>query len=179
MKKILCLLLAFIMVFSFAACGGKVDEIVKDKKLSKTNADTYLNVEISFDSMATVYSPYDGDNADYKGGRWKWGTANATIKVSSKSQNKVEFANTAVKLNVNYGSLFGSENFDIVLDAEGNWTKTVALQSRKTGIPKDGFTSTDYAVPVASYEFVEASGEMKIHIKLDENGSVIVPDTDE
>ncbi|MEE0945918.1 MAG: hypothetical protein U0M42_03700 [Acutalibacteraceae bacterium] len=175
MKRILCLLMAVAMIFSVAACGTP-DEIIKDKKLSKTNADAYLNVEVAFDSVSTVYSDYDGDNPEYAGGRWKWGTANATIKISSKSQNKIEFTNATATVLINFGSLFGEQKFEVTLDEDGNWTKNLSLTSRKTGIPKKGFTSTDYAVPVASYEFEEVSGDMKIHIKLDENGSVIVPD---
>ena len=46
MRNYYSIFLVLAMVFSVAACGTS-DEIVKDKKLSKANADTYLNVEVS------------------------------------------------------------------------------------------------------------------------------------
>lgn len=171
MKKIISVLLVFAMVFALAACGTP-SEIVKEKKLRKSNFDTYLQVEVVFDSVATNYSEYDGDNPDYAGGRWKWGTANATVKVSPKTENEMEFTNCTATVQVTFG-FFGPKNITVTLDENGCYTETLKLETSKNGIPKEGFTSTDYAVPVASYEVIEADGDMKIHIKLDENGSVI------
>ena len=173
MKKILSLLLVFLLVFSLAACGTP-DEIVKEKKLKKTNFETYLTVDVAFDGgVATNYSAYDGDNPEYEGGRWKWGSGTAIVNVAPKSANKTEFKNCKISLQINFGSPFGSQNLDLVLDENGKVAETVKLESQKSPIPKEGFTSTDYAVPVATYQVVSAEGEMKIHIKLDENGSVI------
>ncbi|MBE6739917.1 MAG: hypothetical protein E7565_06325 [Ruminococcaceae bacterium] len=173
MKRIISILLILLLIFSLTACGAP-DEIVKEKKLSKTNFETYLTVDVGFDGgVATNYSAYDGDNPEYAGGRWKWGTGTAVVKVYPKSANKTEFANCKVSLQVDFGSPFGSKNLDLILDENGKVTETVKLESQKHGIPKEGFTSTDYAVPVATYQLVSAEGEMKIHIKLDENGSVI------
>ncbi|MBR2044431.1 MAG: hypothetical protein IJ946_08880 [Clostridia bacterium] len=171
MKKLICALLVVALVFTLVACGTP-SEIVKDKKLRKSNFETYLQVDVDFDSLATNYSAYDGDNPDYKGGRWKWGTVNATVKVSPKTANKMEFADCKLTLQVTFG-FFGPKNIEVVLDENGCYTETFALESQKSGIPKEGFTSTDYAVPVATYTVIEAQGDMKIHIMLDENGSAI------
>jgi hypothetical protein len=173
MKRILSLLLVFLLIFSLTACGTP-DEIIKEKKLKKTNFETYLVVDVTFDGgVATNYSAYDGENPDYAGGRWKWATGTAIVNVYPKSANKTEFANCKISLQVNFGNPFGSQNLDLILDENGKATETVKLESQKSGIPKEGFTSTDYAVPVATYQVLSAEGEMKIHIKLDENGSVI------
>ena len=173
MKRIISILLVLLLIFSLTACGTP-DEIVKEKKLSKTNFETYLVVDVGFDGgVATNYSAYDGDNPEYEGGRWKWGTGTAVVKVYPKYANKTEFANCKISLQVDFGSPFGSQNLDLILDENGKVSETVKLESQKHGIPKEGFTSTDYAVPVATYQLVSAEGEMKIHIKLDENGSVI------
>lgn len=172
MKKLISALLVLAMVFTLAACGTP-SEIVKEKKLRDTNFDNYLQVEVTFDSVATNYSAYDGDNPEYEGGRWKWGTANATVKVTPKSANKTEFTDCKVTVQVNFGNLFGKKDIVMTLDENGCYTETFALESKKSGIPKEGFTSTDYATPVATYDVLEASGDMKIHIKLDKNGSVI------
>lgn len=180
MKRIICIILVLAMVFAMAACSSTPSEIIKDKKLKATNFNTYLTVNITFDGgIATNYSPYDGENPDYEGGRWKWATATAVINVSSKSANKTEFSGCEATLSVNFGSPFGSKEVNITLDENGNYTEIFKLESQKSGIPKEGFTSTDFAVPVATYKAISAEGEMKIHIKLDENGSVITADAEE
>lgn len=171
MKKLISALLVLVMVFAIAGCGTP-DEIVKEKKLRKSNFDTYLQIEVVFDSVSTNYSAYDGNDPKYEGGRWKWGTGNATVKVSPKTTNEAEFTNCEVSAQINFG-FFGSKDVSLKLDEKGCASQTFALETSKAGIPKEGFTSTDYATPVAAYSVLDASGDMKIHIKLDENGSVI------
>lgn len=159
-----------------AACSTP-SEIVKEKKLKKSNFETYLVVDVNFADVSTVYSAYDGDNPEYEGGRWKWGTATATVTISPKSLNKTEFTDCKVSVDVTIG-IFGTKQIEATLDENGCYTEAFKLETKKSGVPKEGFASTDYAVPVATYDVVDASGDMMIYIKLDENGSVIA-DTEE
>lgn len=175
MKKVVSLLMIFVLIFALAGCGASkasTTEITKNKKLTKANVGSYLKIDIKFDSVTTNYSDYDGTDEKYAGGRWKWATGKATITVSNKTTNDILFKDCEVSVVADLG-IFGSKNFLVTLDEDGNYTETVTLQTNKDGIPKEGFTSTDYAVPVATYEIKTVSGNIEIHIKLDENGSVI------
>lgn len=69
MKRLLALLLALMMVFSLAACGGKDADKKTDDKKASDKADpteapkpkaTIGDIELQFDS-AVMYKPYDSD----------------------------------------------------------------------------------------------------------------------
>lgn len=177
MKKLVSVLLVLAMVFAFAGCGTP-DEIVKERKLKKTNFETYFNVQVTYDSVSTNFSAYDGADPKYEGGRWMWGTANATITVTPVSTSKIETNGCKATININSGWPFGSKDVEVTLDENGCYSEVLFLETSKSGVPKEGYSPTDYSKPVAVCEVVEASGDMKIHIKLDKNGSVI-NDTEE
>lgn len=177
MKKLVSALLVLAMVFALAGCGTP-SEIVKEKELKKNNFETYFNVQVTFDSVNTNFSAYDGTDPKYEGGRWMWGTATATVTVTPVSTNKIETNGCKATIKIDCGWPFGSRNVEVTLDENGYYSGNVFFETSKGGVTKDGYTPTDYAKPVAKCEMVEASGNMKIHIKLDKNGSVIT-DTEE
>lgn len=172
MKKIICALLALAMVFSLAACGTP-KEIVKDIKLRSSNFNTYLNVDATFESISYNYSPYDGDKEEYKDGRWMVATVNMTLSVSPKSTNEMEFTNGKATLQIDTGTTqFSTKDFEITLDENGCYTETIKLETEKIAVAA-GQNYNTIPTPVATHQVIDAEGDIEMHIKLDENGSVI------
>lgn len=178
MKRIICALLALAMVFSLAACGTP-KKIVKDIKFRSSNFNTYLNVDVTFESINYNYSPYDGDKEQYKDGRWMVGTVNMTVNISPKSTNEMEFRNCKATLQIDTGTTqFSTKDLEITLDEKGCYTETIKLETSKIAMAADQNYST-IPTPVATHKVLEAEGNIEMHIKLDENGSVITASSEE
>lgn len=175
MKKVLCVLLVLVMLFAFAGCEDKAasNEIIKEKKLSSSNAQTYLDIDVDIKSISTHSSAYDGEDTQYAGGQWRWATATVVVNVANKSSNKVDFEDCKFVLDVNYGTPFSTEKLNIELDAEGKYNKEISLTSDKIPFANDGYAVADFAKPTPTFTLDDVNGKMKIHIKLDENGSVV------
>lgn len=172
MKKLICLLLCIAMLFSLSACGMP-KEIAKEVKLRTSNFNTYLNVEVSFGSVVHNYKNYEGDNEEYIGGVELIGNVDMTVNVTPKSTNEIEFSNCTATIQIDTGTdYFSINNVEITLDENGCYKDTIKLESKKyTYAARHGCPTIPN--PVATCKVIKTEGDIKVHIKLDENGSVI------
>ena len=134
MKKVLCLILAFAMVFCLAACGNKDDEEDNTPAYSKGLTDDGF-----YDLTALDYvelPEYEGLQFDDEN---FWGVSEETI--DSEMQSLLEYAASTVELTdraVEYGD-------NVNIDYEG----------KLDGVAFDGGTATGQDVVAGSESFVD------------------------
>lgn len=115
MKKLIAILMAVLMLASFAACGGNGDAEETTTKGETTVAETttspMANVETRFSHIATMNVWTKGKKVSYKEGATKIMTATAalndcvihdTLKVSSATADFEEMKNKASCVEINY-----------------------------------------------------------------------------
>ena len=86
MKKIIAILMAGIMLLSFAACGGNSEEeettTTAETTVAETTTSPMVNAETRFSHIATMNVWTNGKKAAYKQGETKIMTATATLNDS-------------------------------------------------------------------------------------------------
>lgn len=115
MKKIIAILMAGIMIFAFAACGGNGEEETTTKKAETTVAETttspMANVETRFSHIATMNVWSKGKKVSYEEGATKIMTATAalndcvrydTLKVSDAKADFEDMKKNASCVEINY-----------------------------------------------------------------------------
>ena len=85
MKKIIAILMAGIMLLSFAACGGNSEEettTTAETTVAETTTSPMVNAETRFSHIATMNVWTKGSKVSYKQGETKIMTATATLNDS-------------------------------------------------------------------------------------------------
>lgn len=178
MKKVLALLMVVAMLFAVAGCNSSVKEIVREKQLTKLNYGSYILLEGTPSGVTQRTSAYDGNQEKYFGGTWRWAECSVTVTAKNATANIIDFTDCVVKAEVDLGS-FGTHTVELQLDAQGNASKTIDVVSSKQARPASGYNAGDIPAPEAVFNVDEASGTMKMHFQLDENGSAIVKSSEE
>lgn len=113
MKKFMAILMAGIMVFAFAACGGNGEEetTTAETTVAETTTSPMVNVETRFSHIATMNVWTKGEKVSYKEGATKIMTATAalndcvihdTLKVSDAKADFEEMKKNASCIEINY-----------------------------------------------------------------------------
>lgn len=115
MKKIIAILMAGIMIFAFAACGGNGEEetTAGETTVAETTTSPMVNVETRFSHIATMNVWTKGEKVSYEEGATKIMTATAalndcvihdTLTVSDAKADFEKMKKNASCVEINYTS---------------------------------------------------------------------------
>ncbi len=94
MKKILAILLAFAMLFAFAACGGNTEE--ETTAPVETTVDPFAEVETEAPAVDATEAPVEGETAAEGETASEEATTEAAAKIPESKEEIVEYFNTAI-----------------------------------------------------------------------------------
>lgn len=157
MKKIIALLLVFVLAFACVACGTP-KEIVKDKKFTAASYANYVKIKTRVEDMRTEFP----EEWDEEAQRMKYHlTPKATLvfEVEPIGNYKTEFANCTLNISYDAGQL-GSSFVEVTLDETGHGL----VKTEKTGGGWKSKSKTYIPTPNVTTTVSGATGRVKTYI---------------